>query len=354
MCKEREILNKLEFVHILGIEYNGRVVIDFELAKVLKLLNKYKSLNKVCKMLGLTYSRILNKIREVERYLGIKIIECRKGGIGGGYTILTEFGQKILDLYFSKFEEFEQFIKECNAKLIVYSSHDPLFQEILSYISKKLNIYIQIHWVGSGKALSAILMNKSDISGIHLYDPDTNTYNVTYIKRFWLSDKVVLIKGYRRSIGFVYHNEDEVNSLDSIIKNRLKIVNRNIGSGTRVLLDYLIEFKCRKLKVDRNKLISLIPGYEVEVGTHNEVIEFIKTKRANTGLSIEYLATKEGLKFNKIRDEEFDFVIPKSKLNKIEVQEFVEFLKSSEFERMLNLHKPGYEIMSETSKILYV
>ena len=70
MNKEKEILNKLKFVHTLGIEYCGRIVIDYELAKVLKLLNEHKSLNKVCKMLGLTYSKILNKIRETEQYLG--------------------------------------------------------------------------------------------------------------------------------------------------------------------------------------------------------------------------------------------------------------------------------------------
>ena len=89
------------------------------------------------------------------------------------------------------------------------------------------------------------------------------------------------------------------------------MINRNPGSGTRILLDQLLTNQ--NIPVDERN--SQIKGYQIEVKTHSAVASAIKHGRADVGLGIQTIAEHNNLSFIKIRDEEYDFAVQRDFLD---------------------------------------
>ncbi len=95
------------------------------------------------------------------------------------------------------------------------------------------------------------------------------------------------------------------------------MINRNRGSGTRVLIDGL-------LKLDSNQ--ARPSGFHVEAKSHNAVAAAVAQGRADWGIAIENVATGLGLGFLPMKDEEYDFMIPRARLERPAVQAFLALL----------------------------
>jgi putative molybdopterin biosynthesis protein len=143
-----------------------------------------------------------------------------------------------------------------------------------------------------------------DIATMHLMDPGTGEYN-----RPFLTPQLRLISGYRRLQGIVYRKGDprfEGRSLEETIGMAISasdclMVNRNAGSGTRILTDrYLAGAKPA--------------GYWSQPKSHNAVGVAVAQGRADWGITIETIARQYGLGFIPAQDEHYDFIIPKARL----------------------------------------
>jgi putative molybdopterin biosynthesis protein len=190
--------------------------------------------------------------------------------------------------------------------------------------------------VGSTTGLQAARRGESDISPTHLLDEKTNTYNITFIK----DDKdLILFKGYIREQGIIFRKELSMTNIQDFVNNKkLRMINRNKGSGTRVLFDMNL-----KKMGDVEKIAADIAGYEVEAKSHNAVAAAIATKKADWGIAIKSAAVMYNLEFIPIREENYDFCIPKSKLKKESIQEFLRIIRSKEFHGRL-LSMKGFKI----------
>jgi putative molybdopterin biosynthesis protein len=174
--------------------------------------------------------------------------------------------------------------------------------------------------VGSTGGLTAARRGECDLAGIHLLDPKTNTYN-----RPFLTDDLVLVPGYRRLQGIVYRRGDarfESHSIEEAVEAALAdkkciLVNRNRGSGTRVLIDRLLGN-------------ARPPGYWTEARSHNAVAAAVAQARADWGVAIAPVAKKAGLGFLALQDEHYDFVVPKNRIERPAVRAFCELLKLTE------------------------
>jgi putative molybdopterin biosynthesis protein len=177
------------------------------------------------------------------------------------------------------------------------------------YTSKVLN-------VGSTAGLHAAKRGECDVAGIHLYDPETDQYNNPF-----LSPGLELIAGYRRMQMFVFRPGDPRftgRSLDEAVRAAVSdsdcvMVNRNAGSGTRVLIDKLLG-EARPA------------GYAVGAKSHNAVATAITQHRADWGVAIESVVRMYGLGAIPIREEHYDFVVPQSRLDRPAVRAFRELL----------------------------
>ncbi|MGH7115955.1 MAG: substrate-binding domain-containing protein, partial [Stellaceae bacterium] len=146
----------------------------------------------------------------------------------------------------------------------------------------------------------------------HLMDPATGEYN-----RPFLTPELALFAGYRRLQGIVHRADDarfEGRPLDAAIAAALAapdclMVNRNAGSGTRILADRLLDG-------------ATPPGYWAQPKSHNAVAVAVSQNRVDWGIAIETVARQYGLGFIPAQDEHYDFVVPKARLDRPAVQRF--------------------------------
>jgi putative molybdopterin biosynthesis protein len=214
--------------------------------------------------------------------------------------------------------------------LLVIGSHCLGVDVITAMMSEKGYTVRSIN-VGSMGGLRAIRKNVADVAGIHLLS-EAGVYNEPFIRD--MAD-AVLVKGYVREQGIIVApgNPLGIRGIEDLPGKRF--INRTKGSGTRTLLD----MELKKLATARGESIEAItgsmPGYDVEAKTHNAVALAVKMGRADAGLGIRTVAGQNGLGFIPLRDEEYDFVIRKSRLGEPGVSAFLGVLHSGEFRRRI-------------------
>ncbi len=337
---EDDILESLTVSKEVKIYYKGKVVLDSKIAKVLEEVERKGSLLAACKSQGLSYSGVWKRISEIEDTLGRKILIAQRGGTGGGWTALTDFGRKLLIKYYELTEEHHHRAGD----FLIYGGHDPLFEE---HVKGKGGI--KAYWVGSLGGLSYLMMGQADMAGVGLFDPSSGRCTLPFIERFWLSDDVVVVRGYQREVGFVYRKGAEVKSMAEVLEKGLRFVNRIRGSGTRLLVDRLLR-EATLLKGESCDAPWLkLKGYDQEVKTHIGVAKKVARGDADVGISLRYVAEAYGLGFTPITWEVFDFVIAKRSFRKPFVQKFIRFLSDN----LLESPKLGYRRLKETGSIIY-
>ncbi len=166
--------------------------------------------------------------------------------------------------------------------------------------------------VGSMGGLAAAKRGECDIAAVHLMDPETGLYN-----RPFLTPALELVPGYRRLQGIVHRSDDprfEGRAVEDAIAMAVSaseclMVNRNAGSGTRILTDRLLQG-------------AKPPGYWAQPKSHNAVAVAVAQRRADWGVAIESVARQYGLGFIPAQDEHYDFVVPKTRLERPAVIRF--------------------------------
>ncbi|MGZ0171779.1 MAG: molybdopterin biosynthesis protein, partial [Planctomycetales bacterium] len=187
------------------------------------------------------------------------------------------------------------------ADLVVIGSHCVGLDFLLAEMRKRGFTSRVLH-VGSMGGVAAAKRGECDIAGVHLMDPATEDYN-----RHLLIESLDLVPGYRRRQGVVFRPDDERfegrTAADAIAAANLDsactMINRNSGSGTRVLIDRLLGD-------------ARPPGYNVQTKSHNAVATAVVQGRADWGVAIDTVASVYGLGFLPLRDEHYDFIVPKS------------------------------------------
>ena len=351
-----EIMKNIKAEIDVLLKLHGRTVLDSELAELLKVVDSKRSLSAACKVLGIPYASAWEKISRAESALGVKLIESRRGGKGGGGALLTNEAKDLLRTYDNITALIGRVCGELKpipkptrvaierSELVIIGSHDPLLERLIGYVRDKNVKSVEVSWVGSLGGLASLLLGEADIVGIHLYDVDSGTYNISYVKRFMLERDVVLADGYYRELVFAFRPGLNILDVEEVIKRldegRLKLANRNKGSGTRLYLDYLL----RKMNVD----VRRVKGYETEYKTHFETTGCVASGRADVCLTLRYTAEYYKLKHVHVAWEEYDFLISKEKIKSKSVKTFLTILKSSK--NMINEYV-GYKAKESIGRL---
>ena len=214
--------------------------------------------------------------------------------------------------------------------LVVIGSHDPLLDELADLIHREnRRLFLSSAHVGSMGGIMAVRRGEAHAAGIHLLDTATGEYNRAYIRKYFPHGGVYLIRCVGRQQGLMLRkgNPLGITSFADIARDGVRYVNRQKGSGTRVLMDYL----CGKYDVDRDAIY----GYEREEMTHNSVAVQIAGNSADAGMGIYSTARLYDLDFLPICVEEYDLLIPGQVWNSGMVRQLVRTLKSGEFKRRI-------------------
>jgi putative molybdopterin biosynthesis protein len=219
-----------------------------------------------------------------------------------------------------------------NSTLVSIGSHDILMDVIRDSMK---GVELSSTHVGSMGGVMAMMKNEAHIAPIHLLDEKSGVYNKAVVKKYLKNKDVVLIRGLNRIQGLYVkkNNPKNIKKLEDI--SNVQFVNRQKGSGTRVLLDY-------KLKENGINTQS-VSGYEREMMTHMTVASAVKSGSADTGMGIESVAKMMDLEFIPIGEESYDFVVSKQILDSPLFEEFLSVLKSESFRKYV-LSYGGYRI----------
>ena len=227
-------------------------------------------------------------------------------------------------------------VEDIETSLIVTGSHDPLIDEIADLLKRsEKSVRLCSSHVGSMGAVTAVRTHTAHLGGIHLLDTESGQYNESYIKKYFPHGGVRLVKGVGRIQGLMVRpgNPLGIKDFPDIADHRY--VNRQKGSGTRILCDYLV----KKYGLDESR----ISGFSTEEFTHTAVAAQIANGNADCGLGIYSAAKMYDLDFIEICVEEYDFLIDEKAYETDGVQAFLKTLQSEEFKKRLS-DMGGYRI----------
>ncbi|HEY2532379.1 MAG TPA: molybdopterin biosynthesis protein [Xanthobacteraceae bacterium] len=200
--------------------------------------------------------------------------------------------------------------------LVIMGSHDIALDVVVSALAER-GFGARTIAVGSLGGVAAVSRGECDLAPVHLVDPATGVYN-----EHLLAPGLTLVPGWRRMQGFVYRAGDvrfegatAADALKTALADSMALmVNRNTGSGTRVLVDQLL-------------LGARPAGYANQPRSHNAVAAAIAQNRADWGVAIEPVARIYGLAFLPIAPEEYDFLLLEARRERPVVQAFLAALR---------------------------
>lgn len=218
--------------------------------------------------------------------------------------------------------------REIESSVCVIGSHDPLIDEIADILLRsEKRVSVSSAHVGSMGAVMALRNREAHLGGIHLLDTESGEYNKSYVKKYFKEGDVTLIRGVKRVQGIMTAagNPHGIRGIEDL--KRVSFVNRQKGSGTRILLDFLLA----KNGISPDEIY----GYTREEYTHTAVAAAVAAGSAEAGLGIYSAAKTYGLEFIPLWDEEYDFLALTSSLDEENVKMFIEALKSEELSARL-------------------
>ena len=222
--------------------------------------------------------------------------------------------------------------------LVVIGSHDPLLDELADMLHlENPELYMSSSHVGSMGGIMAIRRGEAHAAGCHLLDTADGSYNRSFIRKYFPKGGVRLISCVGRQQGLMVARGNPLNirKFSDIARDGVRYVNRQKGSGTRILTDYL----CKREHVDA----SAIYGYDREELTHTSVAAQIVSGSADAGMGIYSAAKLYDLDFIPICIEEYDLIIPDHAWDTPMVRSLLTILKSDAFrEKILSLG--GYTV----------
>ena len=199
--------------------------------------------------------------------------------------------------------------------------------------------------VGSMGGLMALKRNAAHVAGAHLLDPETDSYNIPYIKRLLPDLPLMVVNLVFREQGLIIakNNPNGITGIEDLTRKDIRFINRQGGSGTRILLDNRLS----RLGISPGE----ITGYENDEFTHMSVAVAVLSGAADAGLGIYAAAKALDLDFIPVVTEEYDLLIPQAFGDSDLIQKLVETIRTNSFKQRVN-DLGGYHT-EKTGEILW-
>lgn len=212
--------------------------------------------------------------------------------------------------------------------LVAVGSHDNTLDVLADQLKAgKSNLTLSSSHVGSMGGLMAVKKGVCHMAGSHLLDTEDGSYNIRYLEKYLPDMDVRLVNLVLRDQGFIVPkgNPKQINGVEDICREDIRFINRQSGSGTRILLDYRLE----QSGIDT----GLITGYEIEEFTHMSVAVAVLSGTVDVGLGIYAAAKALGLDFIPMVTEQYDLVIPQIYIDMQQMQILLDIINSGIFKK---------------------
>jgi len=294
--------------------------------------------------------------KEVAGYLGIhekQVYALIKAGRIPSTRITGKwiFPKKLIDEWIEStasagLEKAREKSRPMSGALLACGSNDPILDMLQTTIKKNYPEFLILSAnTGSTEGLKALNRGYTDLAWSHLLDPESGQYNIPFLPTYLPDVKAVVVNLFQRELGLImpHKNPFNIRGFEDLGKKGVRLVNRQKGSGTRVLLDHYL--------TQANILPSSIKGYEREVYTHFEVGLSVLSGEADAGVATTAVARLLGLPFISIARECFDMVLDQKTFFHKGIQAFLEILNSKPFRK--RVERIGAYDFKDSGKILY-
>ncbi|RPI33341.1 MAG: molybdopterin biosynthesis protein, partial [Nitrospiraceae bacterium] len=236
---------------------------------------------------------------------------------------------------------------EIENTIVCIGSHDNALDVLANYLKKKFPSYsMSSAHVGSMGGIMAIKKSEAHVAGTHLLDEQSGEYNVAFIRKFLRDVPLKLINLVHREQGLIVRkgNPKNIKSIEDLIRDDVVFINRQSGSGTRLLTD-----KCLR---DKGIAPQNIRGYDKEEFTHMGVASAVLSGPADAGMGILTAAIALDLEFIPVANERYDLLIKKEYLDTPMMQAFLHIISSDREFRNKVTSLGGYDA-SDMGRVVY-
>lgn len=228
--------------------------------------------------------------------------------LSAGYSP-TEIEQS-LQIALDRWKTVEQTSPQKTENTILFSgSHDRAITWLANHFHAAYPQFsMTLSFCGSLGGLIALAENKANMAGCHLWDMESDTYNVPFIRRLFPGKKMTIVRLASRHLGLIVAsgNPKRISGLSDLARSDVHFINRQQGSGTRVWLDIALQ---------KSGIFPYqIQGYNNEKLTHSDVCRAILNQQVDVGLGLESVAAALGLDFIPLTTEPYDLVFPEESL----------------------------------------
>ncbi|HLU77089.1 MAG TPA: substrate-binding domain-containing protein [Burkholderiales bacterium] len=310
------------------------------LLELLALLHEDGNLARACRELDMSYRYAWGMIRDGGELFGAPLVETAKGQ----GTKLTELGQRllwaekrinarlapVLDSLASELEvEIQQTLSRHDTALRIHASHGFAVETLRRFLSER-NIPLELKYRGSGEALASLCRDTCEVAAFHVPTGDLQERALGQFMS-WLkpnSQRLIHLATRRQGIMVAHGNPLRIIATSDLLKPDVRFVNRQPGSGTRVLLDLLLENE----RLDGRE----IQGYDTSEYTHAAVAAYIASGMADAGFGVETAARKFNLDFVPVVTERYFLICNTASLELPAVKEMLGILRNNEFRAAVN------------------
>ncbi|MGG3469412.1 molybdopterin biosynthesis protein [Neobacillus pocheonensis] len=228
------------------------------------------------------------------------------------------------------------------SKAIVFSGSHDLTIDLLSSELKRVRNDMKIvsSHVGSMAGIMAIRKGEAHVAGIHLLDPSTKQYNISYVRKMLVGQDIILYPFLKRKQGWILPkgNPLEIETASDLVRTGANFVNRQKGAGTRILFDLLLE----EAGLEPDK----ITGYDREMFSHLAVAAEVKGDAKGAGLGIYPAAKAMDLEFVPVADEEYDLLMTRSFYESESGRQLIAMIQSARFKEQV-AKIGGYQVVEK-------
>jgi len=292
--------------------------------------------------------------REVAEFLGVNekmvySLVSEKGlpasKVTGKWIFPLHLVEQWVEANTLNYPEAHQQLPPYDGLLIITGSNDLLLDKTIALFNKNFpgNIAVFAN-LGSMGGLQALRRNTCHIATSHLLQDNEDEYNFDFAGKEF-NNMPVIVNFCQREQGFLVQKENpkKIKKIDDIRRKGVRVVNRSLQTGTRLLFDRELE------KADIEA--KAIKGYDHEVNSHMEVGLEVLSGRAHLGPGIRPVATLLELDFIPLRWERYDLLITKDRFFDKGIQLFIGLLQEPDFKQMAESIS-GYDV-STSGKIVY-
>jgi molybdate transport repressor ModE-like protein len=315
------------------------------LLELLAQVSDHGSLSGACRHSGASYRHAWNLVRQGEQQLGAALLHMERGK----GSALTPLGDKLvwaghriaarltpmLETLASELEvEIGRMLSSQGDLLRVHASHGFAIEKLLDTLIAG-QVPVERKYVGTQEALAALHDGACDLAGFHVPEGEFEARTLAHYRR-WLDpalNRIVHIATRHQGLMLAPGNPLKIYGVRDLVRPGLRFVNRQHGSGTRLLLDCLLD----AAGVDAND----IAGYEQGEYTHAAVAAYVASGMADAGFGVETPARRFKLDFMPVATERYFLLCREATLAKPQLQSMLAVLRSADYQHAVG-ELPGY------------